>query len=427
MTYIPYKSWKDIFQKLDRKFYTRFKHQTRRMFAKVWLNILHKNVTQIAITGSFGKTTITHAIHSILSTSYTCIKTDTNLDSRYNVPLTILKLRNEKIIVFELGIDRLGEMDFHLDLVKPQISIISGIEAVHSDDQHLGSIKNIILEKRRIIEVLGKNDFAILNYEDKNIQGMRSFTKANIIWYGMNPKCDIFATDITSSKDGIMFNVSGVNSNFEITCGLLGRHNVHNLLAAIAVGEILGVHPDKIKMAIEGLKPLKGRLNIENGPLNTILVDDSLRSNPTSLHAGLSFIKNLKTINRKIAIIGEMGELGEMAVIKHQEIGDFIATIDLDLLVCIGQLTEHITNRVLEIKAESDRVYNFRSPQEAFTLLRDFILPGDLIYLKGSRLRHMERILMLLNNELVGCKIISCHFYHSCNECKYRYSGYSNE
>ncbi len=413
----------EIFENIARKTYRRI----RRTVAYLWLNFVHKNTIQIAIAGSYGKTSVANAVFQIISRTKTAIMTDINLDTLINVPKTALKLYGQKYAVFELGIDQIGEMDTHLEIVKPRISLITGITPVHSDNKHLASLNNIISEKRKVIEVLTNVNFAVLNFNDQNVRNMAHYTNATVIFFGTDPVCDIYAHKIQSDINGIQFKVSGKHDNYNLTSQLLGKHNAINLTGAIAVAEILGLGKKEIEEAIFQIKPLKGRLNVENGPNGLVLINDSLRANPASTIAGLEFVGNLLASNRKkIAVLGEMGELGISSLPMHVEVGKVAYEMSLDFLICIGGMSRVIAKTAAISGMKDSKIHFVHTPQEAIQIIQSIANTGDILYLKASRLRHFERVKLLLAGEKVGCTVESCEFYHSCSECEFLITGLQN-
>ena len=142
-------------------------HNSRRVTAKIWL-ALHKNVEVIGVTGSYGKTNTTLAIATVLAEKFKVLQTDINLDTRFNIPITVLKLGDHQKLVLEYGIDRIGEMDFHLFVARPNIAVVTGITPVHADSAHLGSLENIIKEKGELAAAVPKNGWVIINWDDQH-------------------------------------------------------------------------------------------------------------------------------------------------------------------------------------------------------------------------------------------------------------------
>ncbi len=395
-------------------------HEVRRFLAKNWLR-LFPHLKIVAITGSYGKTNTARAITQVLSQEYRTLQTDLNLDTIYNLPMTILRLRpGHQALVLECGVDHRGEMDKHLSLFKPQIAVLTGISPVHSEADLLGSIEGIMEEKGKLIAALPQNGWAILNHDDVRVRQMAGKTKAKILWYGTDKSCDFYADEIKANTSGTSFKLYASKfglDGVEVKTGLLGEHCVHEVLAATAVGLIWGLTIDQIKKGIGELKPLPGRLSLEKGPLGTILLDDHLRANPASVRAGLKTLVALPCRGRKIAVLGEMGELGQYAENEHRQLGQFVAGLNLDFLVSIGPLQKLTAEEAEKSGLEKSRLFWAKDVGEAAKILKGILKPGDLWYLKGSLLKHLERIIFLLERQTVACNVISCHFYESCSSC----------
>ncbi|MDP3888768.1 MAG: UDP-N-acetylmuramoyl-tripeptide--D-alanyl-D-alanine ligase, partial [bacterium] len=315
-------------------------HDSKRFLAKSWLK-LNPSVKIIGVTGSFGKTNTTRAIFEVLSQKAPALQTDLNLDTVYNLPITILKLRNKhKFLVLEMGVDHKGEMDSYLEYAKPSIGVVTGITPVHSDPGLLGSLEGIMEAKGRLLESLPKDGWAVLNHDDENVRKMAGKTKAQILWYGTGKDCDFRAEKIGVDFIGTSFVLHHNNQQYEVKIGLVGKHFVQVALAAAAAGKVCGLSWEEIITGLEKLKPLPGRLSIEKGPKGTILLDDHLRANPASTRAGLETLSTLPRQGsaKKIAVLGEMGELGEYAQIEHQKIGQTTAKLKIDYLIGIGPL-----------------------------------------------------------------------------------------
>ncbi len=395
-------------------------HELRRILARSWLKFFPR-IKIVAVTGSYGKTNTARAITQVLSQEYRTLQTDLNLDTIYNLPMTILSLRpGHQALVLECGVDHRGEMDKHLEIFKPQIAVLTGISPVHSEAELLGSLEGIIEEKGKLISALPQNGWAILNYDDIHVREMAGKTKAKILWYGTDKSCDLYADEIKVHPDGTSFKLQAAKfrlEGMELKTGLLGEHSVHEALVASAVGLIWGLSSDQIKQGIGELKPLPGRLSLEKGPLKTILLDDHLRANPASTRAGLKTLMALPCRGRKIAVLGEMGELGQYAKVEHQNLGKFIAGLKIDFLVNIGPLQKLTAEAAGENGLEKSRIFWAKDVHEAAEILKKILKPGDMWYLKGSLLKHLERIIFLLERQTVACNVISCHFYESCSSC----------
>lgn len=390
-------------------------HNLRRFIAKNWL--LFQPATQIGITGSQGKTNTTNLITHICQYFGDTVVTDMNLDTTFNVPITALKVRPwTKYVVWELGIDHPGEMDQHLEIAKPKIGIITGISPVHTDKEHMGSLETLIAEKRKLIEALPKNGTAILNFDDINVRNMATSTKAKVEWYDSDSTSDMYVDreSIKISLEGTQATFHYNGQTFDIKTKLIGIHHVQNLMAAYLVMTI--IQPDATSVdfnkIIENITPLKGRMSLDKGPMNTILLNDSLRANPASTLAGLETLDNIDyKQGRKIAVIGEMGELQNPEE-EHRKTGAQIAKMKLNYVLVIGPLRKFTIDEAIKKGFPKNKIDYAADVFEAAEKLKILLKPNDLWYLKGSLLRNYKRIVQLLNGEQVCCHEVLCPYEH---------------
>ncbi len=396
-------------------------HQTRRFFAKKWLSLFHP--VQIGITGSQGKTSTTQTLAKILASFDSTVVTDTNLDTNFNVPITALKVRPwTKYLIWELGIDHLNEMDKHLEIAKPTIGLITGISSVHSDKEHLGSLENIIKEKRKLIESLPSSGTAILNGDDINVRKMAPFTKAKVLFYGNDKnKNDIWCENIELSLKGTNFNLYYQNKNKKIQkvlikTGLLGVHHSYTAMACFLTLKVIFKDEEKFLskfiQIFSQLKPLPGRMSIEKGPLGTLLLNDSLRANPKSTDVGLeTFYCIPYKKGRKIAVLGVMGEL-EKPIEEHKKTAQTLIKYPPDLVIGVGEYRKYTVDEAIKQGFPKNKIFYTKDVFEAADLFKKILLKDDFIYLKASFLRNFRRIIKILNNEPICCRADLCPYEH---------------
>ncbi len=389
-------------------------HLLQRKLAKLWLEI-NLQLTVVGVTGSYGKTTTVNAIASVLSAKYSVNKTDIDLDTVFNLPITILKTKIwTDFLVLEYGVDHLGEMDQHLLLVKPKIAVLTGITPVHTESELLGSLSGVISEKLKLINSLPRDGLAIFNYDDEEVRKAGLNCERRKVFYGLDKKADVWADNISLSLQKTQFELHDGSQAILIITKLLGYPAVYTCLVAYIVGKEQGVEKEKIVQKLSGLKPLEGRFSVSPGPLQTILINDAKRANPASTIAGLKSLSLFP--GRKIAVLGEMGELGDSSVQMHQKVGREAAGCQIDLLLGVGPLAKYI---VEEAKNNGLKESYFASDiNMAAEILRKKLKSDDLLYLKASLLRHLERIILILQNHPVKCEKTSCHNYSSCDTCK---------
>jgi len=421
--------------------YKKLFHFTRRFAAKRWLKSMP--ATQIALTGSQGKTNTAALLLELLKTVGPTVATDVNLDTTFNVPLTALKVRpSTRFVIFELGVDHQHEMDEHLQIVKPEIAVITGISPVHTDQDHFGSLDNLINEKRKLITALPKTGYAVLNYDDQIVRAMAPFTRAQILWYGTDPKhCHLWTDQVQLTLKGTTFLFhNNLQSTYEvnydptnqskITTQLIGKHHQYTVMASlltiIALQKIkrTTVSLKSLVQKIEAVPPLPGRMSLEKGPLGTIILNDSLRANPASTKSGLQTLSAITGVKgRKFAVLAEMGELAESQR-EHENIGRLIAGLKIDYFVAIGPWQKFTAQTAAGQGMDRSKVFWVENVQEAADVLKPIVKRGDLIYLKGSLLRHVNRILMILEGQSVICHATLCPFYSPCAGCRYLTAGY---
>jgi UDP-N-acetylmuramoyl-tripeptide--D-alanyl-D-alanine ligase len=398
-------------------------HDNRRAFARFWMSLM--NPVQVAITGSQGKTNTTKVVTAILASLGSTVVTDTNLDTSFNVPITALKVRPwTKYVVWELGIDHPGEMENHLTIAHPDIGIITGISPVHTDGEHMGSLATLIAEKQKLIEHLTKDGIAILNADNEHVRSMASHTRAKVLWYGSREKYDIWVEPnaVELSLEGTKGFFHTKDESFVVQSPLIGVHHLHNLMAAyLVMKSVTGEQKlgEKFAHIVATVKPLKGRMSVDKGPFDTVLLNDSLRANPESTRSGLETLALLNyTKGRKIAVIGEMGEL-EKPEDEHRKTGETIAKYAFDSVICIGPLRKHTIDEAIKKGFPANNIMYAAGVREAADILKKILKPGDLWYLKGSLLRNYKRIVQLLNGEKICCEEVLCPYEH----CGYSETG----
>jgi len=404
-------------------------HNSRKKLASIWVNQVKKDIIKIGITGSYGKTSISYYLYSVLKNLDSTLMTDINLDTNFNLPITLLKIRDHKNVILEMGVDHVGDMDNYLKLVKPNISVINGINFVHSDEEHLGSIDNTIKEKRKIIEILTDSDLAFLNFDDTYVKEMPSYTKATVLSYGKDIS---YTFNYHNVKTGIntlsfLFNSEKFDlNNIKIRSKIMGNHNAANLTCVIGICLELGYKIEDIIKQVKTIEPLQGRLNFETNSKGLDILDDALRANPASTASGVEFFGNLESSKKKALVLGEMGELGINSKKEHLKIAKIIEKKNINLVICQGGDTSHISTYLKDSNIFLGQSYFTNKPQDTYKIIKDFDYSTMLLFLKGSRLKHMERIKLLLDGEKVNCDVLGCPLFVDCKNCKFRHSRYNN-
>lgn len=345
----------------------------------------------IGVTGSVGKTTCVAACKAVLSQKYKTITTKPNLDPILNIPETILKLNPSILkVILEMGIEYKGEMDFYLSLVKPKVVVITKIAYAHSE--YLGDINEILEEKGKLIESLGKDGVAILNWDDPSSKKLAERCKGNVFYYGMDPKnCTVWAGNIKIENFRTSFELNLGVERVQVTFKLLGLHQVYSALAAALLGVVSGVPLTRIKFALESIEPSEHRLQVLQGPADSILLDDTYNCSPAALDAAIETLLALPA-RRRIIVLGEMRELGRYSEQLHRLIAQKIYKEKLDL-VFLGQGdTQFIADELKSLGFWEERLESNLQNSQLVSRLFKTLGKGDVCLIKGSRAVRLDEV-----------------------------------
>lgn len=346
----------------------------------------------IAVTGSSGKTTTKDMIYSVLSKKYNVLKTEGNLNNEIGLPITLFKLnKTHQIAIVEMGMSDFGEIRKLKNIANPNIAVYTNIGVAHIEK--LGSRENILKAKSELIEDFGNGNSIVINSDDDMLRKLLNSTNSEYITYGIKSG-DFKAYNIRNIENGISYNINLNGEPTEINLSVPGEHNVYNSLAAICIGSKFGVNKEDIKEALKNFLPGKMRLNIIN--LNEIkLIDDSYNANPSSMKAAISVLKGFKN-GRKIAVLGNMLELGEYSNTGHKDVGKFVKNSNIDILITVGDQAKMIANGAKETGMADDKIFICDDNTSAIKTLKKIIEKNDIILVKGSRGMGMEKIVKYL-------------------------------
>ena len=348
----------------------------------------------VGLTGSVGKTTTKDMTALALSAEHSVFKTPANHNNEIGVPFSLLKLNSScTAAVIEMGMSGFGEIERLSKCVHPTVCLITNIGFAHIEQ--LGSQEGILQAKLEILKGADKNAPLILNGDDKLLWGISedygSYRK--VITYGIeNKNCDYIADDIKTFNDRICFNIYHEGQIItDVTVYTPGQHNIYNALAAITVAHTVGCDPVAAAEMLSGYQADSLRQNIQKRGQQTLLID-CYNASPTSMKAALDMLCDIKPENggRRVAVLGDMLELGEDSAKYHAEIGEYVAQKGIDLLVCYGKEAENIAKRADELgyhagwSTEKSKVLNF---------LKFKLRPGDVVLFKASRGVHLEEII----------------------------------
>jgi len=347
----------------------------------------------IGITGSNGKTTTKDMVAAVLSEKFTVLKTEGNYNNEIGLPLTLLKLTDKhQVVVLEMGMRGLGEIAALCRIANPTAGIITNIGVTHFE--LLGSVENIAKAKGELLEHLPSTGFALLNGEDEWSYRLRSLCRGKVLLYGFNERAQIRATDLSLGKVS-RFTLEANNEKVRVELPLPGEHNILNALAAAGVGLELGLSLQEVAEGLKKVKLSAMRLAEVKGINNTVIINDAYNANPTSTKASLRVLAASQG-KRKIAVLGDMRELGAIEKECHFQIGEYAKELGIDYLVTVGRLGRFMADGALAAGMPEERVAAFETNDEAKEYLRSLLVPEDVVLVKGSRAVKMEEIVNYL-------------------------------
>ena len=348
----------------------------------------------IAITGSVGKTTTKDMVAAVLGARFRVHKTEGNFNNDIGVPLTLLKLeRQHEVCVVEMGMDHAGEIDYLGKLVEPDMALITNIGDAHIEN--LGSRENIFKAKCEIFPHLKPDGLAVLNGDDPMLASLKGTLPQRSVFVGGGEGLDYTACDLNSDNVGhLSCRIKTPRSQFEADIPALGNHMIYPTLMAAAVAEAMGMAPDEIVRGIGAFLPTKMRMNIIRCKGDIVILNDAYNANPQSMRAAAAVLGNSGQKRWKVAVVGDMKELGAGSEQFHRAVGGYFAQAGADRLIAVGDLARFMAEGAKA--AGLEQADYFPTLGEAKNALSREVRAGATILVKASRSMAFEKIVDFL-------------------------------
>lgn len=365
-------------------------HQLARAVRRKWGRSL------VAITGSVGKTTTKEMIAAVLAQRFSVQKSPRNLNNFYGLPLTLLALEPaHDLAVVELAMSAPGEIAHLTRIAEPQVGVVTNVAPVHL--QFFDSVDSIALAKRELTENLNSSATAVLNHDDVRVRRFAEGFAGRVVTFGFEEGAQFRAQEIRGGQGGgSQFRVAAPGLTCEIHLALAGRHNVENALAAIATASLFGIPPTDLQQPLATFQTLPQRSEILTLPGGITVINDSYNSNPVAMERMLETLAAWPGARRRIVVAGEMLELGITSPDWHRNIGRRCAESGVDWLLAVQGDARFFLEGAAEGGMPAERAQFFPNAEQAGEFCRTFLVPGDVLLLKGSRAVGLEKVTELL-------------------------------
>jgi len=353
----------------------------------------------VAVTGSNGKTTVKEMTASVLQCWLSTHKTSGNLNNHIGVPLAVLSLDLlKRVLVLELGMNHLGEISRLCEIARPDVGVITNIGQAHLGG--LGSVEAIQQAKGELTASLPSTGVAIVNADDPRTLALGRQSAARLLTFGQSQDADVrgwVRENLGLGGTRCCIVVDG--RRHDVRLRVPGTHQIMNALAAAAVGITLDVPVERIVWALQRHRGVRGRLAVRRGREDVWLIDDTYNANPQSMQEALRFLAGVPGAGRRIAVLGDMFELGETGPALHQEIGFAVSNAGIHTLIALGASARYIAHGARQAGMECRRIHHAQSQQEVLDALDEIAQPRDVILFKGSRGMAMERLVEALADD----------------------------
>lgn len=348
------------------------------------------DIPVIAITGSVGKTSTKDMVASVVMQSYHVLKTQGNYNNQIGLPLTILGLKDHTALVVEMGMSEAGEISKLTNIAKPNICVITNVGTAHIGN--LGSRENILKAKLEILEGLSKDGTLVINNDNDLLHkwNMENNTY-QVIDFGIENQSKVMAKDINLKEyeSNFLTNING--ETVEVTVPVSGVHFVYNALCAICVGETLHISKEHILKGIKEFELSKNRMEIIENEDGVKIINDCYNANFDSMKASIESLSRMNA-KQKIAVLGDMLELGEYSKDLHEKVGTEVAKNKIDLLITVGKEAKNIAKQAIMEGMDQDKTYQLETIEEAIRIIKEQSQKGDAILVKASNGMNFKRI-----------------------------------
>jgi len=379
----------------------------------------------VGITGSVGKTSTKAAIAAVLAARFRVRQNEKNYNNELGLPLTILGMESPgrsiigwilvflrawrlllfrsagypEVLVLEYGADHPGDIRYLTEFVPCDVAVLTAVSPAHTE--FFGDIDAVFREKRILLDRIKPGGTIVLNADDERVATVTSEKKAKVVLFGFSEGATVRAVDTSlSSGQGAHELPSGMRVRVEASGtvlpvfipGVIGRHQLMAPLAAIAVASCFGINAVDAATALASFHAPAGRMSLVRGVKQTVIIDDTYNSSPAALTAALTALTEFPSVQRRLACLGTMAELGALSESAHREAGERVAALGVNLLITVGEEGKRIGDAARVAGMRADDIRSFDAASDAGQYLQELLQPGDVVLVKGSQSVRMEKI-----------------------------------
>ncbi len=350
----------------------------------------------LGVTGSTGKTTTKDFVAAVLARRLRVVATEGNRNNELGAPLTVMEAGAEtEALIVEMAMRARGEIEQLGRIVRPTMGLVTNVGQTHIET--LGSEEAIASAKGELVRSVPEKGVVFLNGDDAWTDTLAADTRAEVVRYGLGPACDVRAVDIEVDADGHpSLTLQTPSGSFETSLSVPGRHNAYNAAAAAAVASRLGLDREVIAEGLAEARVSPMRMEVFQSASGVTVINDAYNASPTSMRAGLAALDDIRVAGRRIAVLGDMAELGSLAELAHFELGEDVGRSRVDMLVTVGERAKRIADGARTSGLVDDVIHVCADGREASDVIRGLVREGDGVLVKASRVMGLEHVVEAL-------------------------------
>jgi UDP-N-acetylmuramoyl-tripeptide--D-alanyl-D-alanine ligase len=348
--------------------------------------------TVIGITGSTGKTTSKDFLNAVLGARFNVASTIGNRNNEIGLPLTVLSANEDtEVLVTEMGMRGLGQIARLAEIARPEIGLVTNVGTSHIE--LLGTQDAVATAKGELVRAIPETGAVFVNGDDAYSDVLALDARAPVTFFGLGDRCEVRARDVSLDAGGCAhFELVTSEGAARVDLPVPGRHNVYNALGVAAVALHLGQTPADVAEALRSAVVSGMRMELVQSASGITIINDAYNANPTSMHAAVETLGNVDTSGQRVAVLGDMAELGSLSEIAHFELGEAVAAERIDQLLTVGERARRVADGARAAGMPADRVRPCATPDEAVEVLDDLLERGDVVLVKASRVMGLERV-----------------------------------